>query len=153
MIIDSIQQFEAYASVNKHFGKVISFLVSNNLTTMSPGRYPVDGDDVFLTLSENDLKAPVDAKLEAHQEYIDIQIVLSGAEAFGWKPSRDCETIRTAYNPEKDILFYNDAPDTYFTLKENQFVIFFPADAHAPLVNPNPDEKARVVKAIFKVRA
>lgn len=151
MIIDSIQKIETYAVVNKRFEKVASFLASNDLTSMFPGRYPVDGDNIFLTISENDLKSPADAKLEAHREYIDIQIVLAGIESFGWKSLLSCQAVSSEYNPEKDIMFFADTPDTYFSLQSGQFAIFFPEDAHAPLVQA-PIGNKRVVKAIFKVR-
>jgi beta-galactosidase beta subunit len=31
-------------------------------------------------------------------------------------------------------MLYSDTPDTYFSLKDGQFVIFFPEDVHAPML-------------------
>ena len=50
-------------------------------------------------------------------------------------------------NTEKDVMFYDDEPSTYFTLDEGEIGIFFPQDAHAPLVGDG-----RVKKAVVKVK-
>lgn len=152
MIIDSCANFAGYACMHPRFEQVVSFLSSNDLGSLLLGRHVIDGDNLFVSLSENDLKTKENAKLEAHDVYIDIQVVLAGAEAFGWKERVDCQCPREPYNPDKDIIFYTDAPDTYFTLQPEQFVIFFPGDAHAPLVQTPENERNRVLKAIFKVR-
>ena len=90
---------------------------------------------------------PADAALEVHDRYIDIQIVLSGREGFGWKDRSRCAAPRGAMNTEKDVMFYDDEPSTYFTLGEGEIGIFFPQDAHAPLVGDG-----RVKKAVVKVK-
>ena len=50
-------------------------------------------------------------------------------------------------NTQKDVMFYDDEPSTYFTLGEGEIGIFFPQDAHAPLVGDG-----RVKKAVVKVK-
>ncbi len=152
MIIDSCANFAAYACTHPRFEQVVSFLASTDLGTLPLGRHAIDGDNLFVSLSENELKTKENAKLEAHDVYIDIQVILAGAEAFGWKERVDCQCPREPYNAVKDIIFYTDAPDTYFTLHAGQFVVFFPTDGHAPLVQTPENEKGRVLKAIFKVR-
>lgn len=152
MIIDSFSNLSAYSCMHPRFEQVVAYLSTTDLGTLPTGRYPIDGDHIFVSISENNLKTTADARLEAHDVYIDIQVVLAGAEAFGWKERLDCERPCAAYNPEKDIIFYADTPDTYFTLHPQQFVIFFPTDGHAPLVETPLNERNQVLKAIFKVR-
>ena len=65
----------------------------------------------------------------------------SGTEQIGWKPRNTCVNPRGEYNTEKDVIFYNDAPDTYFSLKAGQFAIFFPEDVHAPMIGVGPIKK------------
>ena len=65
----------------------------------------------------------------------------------GWKPRKSCSSPKGEYNPEKDVLFYNDAPDMFFELTDNQFAIFFPEDVHAPMIG---DEVIK--KLIVKVK-
>lgn len=66
-----------------------------------------------------------DADIEIHKEYIDIQVLLSGKESFGWKATRDLKAEKKAYTRENDIAFYSDKADLIFTLSPGEFVIFF----------------------------
>jgi beta-galactosidase beta subunit len=43
--------------------------------------------------------------------------------------------VEKQYDEEKDILLYSDDPAVWFTVHPGTFVIFFPWDAHAPLVS------------------
>ena len=87
------------------------------------------------------------SKFECHNQNIDIQLCISGKEQMGWKPRKSCSSPKGEYNPEKDVLFYNDAPDMFFELTDNQFAIFFPEDVHAPMIG---DELIK--KLIVKVK-
>jgi biofilm protein TabA len=95
-----------------------------------------------------DLKTKDAAKLEAHERYVDIQVMFSGEEVFGWKLTDECEQPQAPYNAEKDVILYDDTPDGYWPLLENMFVIFFPEDAHAPMVGEGKVEKL-VVKVLL----
>lgn len=147
MILDSLANMEAYAALNSRFPQVFETLRKTNLSALAEGRYPIDGDESFMLISERDLKAPADAAMEAHDEYIDIQIVISGSEGFGWKDRTLCVAPRGEMDTTKDILFFDDAPSTYFTLGEGESAIFFPADVHAPLVG-----QGHVKKCVVKVK-
>jgi YhcH/YjgK/YiaL family protein len=52
----------------------------------------------------------------------------------GWKSRNDCTSPKDAYNAEKDVTFYKDAAEMYFTLQTGQFVIYYPNDVHAPMI-------------------
>ena len=56
------------------------------------------------------------AKFECHNLNIDIQVCIHGVETIGWKPREKCVTPKAEYNPEKDVQFYNDAPDMFFSI-------------------------------------
>ena len=114
----------------------------------SPTGVLVDGDKAYVTVKDHQLKKKEDARVEAHDKYIDIQIVIRGTESFGWVSRSDCKTVQTPMNEEKDIIFYADAPTTYVTLSSGQMVIFFPGDGHAPLVGDGTVRKAIVKVAV-----
>ena len=38
------------------------------------------------------------------------------------------------YDPIKDIVFFRDAPENLITVRAGQLIVFFPEDAHAPLI-------------------
>jgi beta-galactosidase beta subunit len=50
--------------------------------------------------------------------------------------------IDTDYDADKDIMFFKDPPDNWTPVPAGSFVIFFPQDAHAPLVSSGELHKA-----------
>ena len=72
---------------------------------------------------------------------MDIQVCPSGVEKMGWKPRKKCRDPKTEYDTAKDVIFYNDQPETYFELHEGEFAIFFPDDVHAPMIGEGPIKK------------
>ena len=80
MILDSLKSFEKYQTLQEGFDKVYQFIKKNNLFSMEPGQYDIDGKKVYCTISEGELKNVEDAKLEIHDSYIDIHVLLDGSE-------------------------------------------------------------------------
>lgn len=148
MIISSLGSAATYLPINERFAKAFDYLLSQDLASLSAGRYDIEGDDIYMMVVEDkDLKKPENAFLEVHDEYIDIQIPISAEEGFGWAQRSDCKIVKTAMDEQKDIMFYSDKPTTYVTLTPGQFIIFFPHDAHAPLVG-----EGKIKKIVLKVR-
>lgn len=147
MIIDSLKNAGQYAALNPHFEKALEFLASNDLKTLEPGKYPVDGDNVWANIVKAPLKKQEDARMEVHDKYIDIQICISGKETFGWIKREACVKPVGEYNTEKDILFYEDKASILFTLTDGEFAIFFPEDAHQPMIG-----EGEIYKCIFKIK-
>jgi YhcH/YjgK/YiaL family protein len=141
MIIDTLSNLEKYTGLHKNFSKAFEFIREKNLKAIEPGKYPIQGDELHASVSLKDGLNASDAKFEAHDHYIDIQVCPSGSEKLGWKPRKDCVDPKTQYDPEKDVTFFNDKPETYFELHEGQFAIFFPEDVHAPMIGEGPIKK------------
>ena len=141
MIIDSLDNVDRYVSLHPLFAKAFAFIKEQNLQSIEVGKFPIDGDNVHASVSLKDGIQKEDAKFEAHRNYIDIQVCPSGWETLGWKPLHKTTSIKTEYNEEKDVTFYNDEPDTFFQLKEGQFAIFYPEDVHAPMIGEGPIKK------------
>lgn len=120
--------------MHKNFAKAFAFIEAQDLQAIEVGKYPIDGDDLHASVSSRSGVKAADAKFEAHDRHIDIQLCISGTEQIGWKPRSTCIDPKEAYNAEKDVIFYNDPPDMYFRLREGQFVILFPEDVHAPMI-------------------
>jgi YhcH/YjgK/YiaL family protein len=148
MIIDTIENLDKYVALNPLFADVVAFLKANDLQTMEPGKYPIQGDDLYVNLQVVRQRTKETAFLETHIEMTDIQLPLSAAETFGYSPL--CDLPVMAYDADNDITKYGDTkPQTYVTVKPGQFVIFFPQDGHMPCITEVPEIK----KAIFKVKA
>ena len=147
MILDSIKNAELYYSLNPRLKVAFDWLAECNPKTLTEGRHTIQGDEVFVNVMELDLKPRYDAALEVHNRYIDIQVLVDGGkEEFGWLERKDCKKARAEFDEAKDVQFYTDVPQTFYTLREGQFTILYPEDAHAPMLG-----EGHVKKLIFKV--
>lgn len=148
MIIDSLENAYKYTDLHKSFSKAFQFVNHTNLDTVEVGKYEIDGKDVHAAVSLKDGVKAEEAKYEAHDNYIDIQVCPTGTEKIGWSPRKKCKDIKTPYNAEKDVTFFNvTPPDTYIELHAGQFAIFFPEDVHGPMIGEGP-----VKKLVVKVK-
>lgn len=46
----------------------------------APGRYELQGDNIFMNVMTFNTQSPVEKKAELHEQYIDIQLLLKGEE-------------------------------------------------------------------------
>ncbi len=132
MILGSLKNTERIEEMHPGFKAFFDYVKAHNLQSADLGTIELDGNNLFAINAEIDGKKPEDAALEAHRKYIDIQLLLIGSEAIGWKPLEDGETVSQAYDEEKDLVFYADEADEIINLQPGQFMIFFPEDLHAP---------------------
>lgn len=147
MIIDTLENTEKYIDLHPLFRKAFEYIKIQNLKAMEVGKYPIIGADLHASVSQKEGVKKEDAKFEAHNHFIDIQVCPVGSEMLGWKPRSQCKDIKVAYDPEKDVAFFNDQPDTYFQLHEGQFAIFYPEDVHAPMIG-----EGEIKKLVVKVK-
>jgi YhcH/YjgK/YiaL family protein len=148
MIYGSIKNLSAYVGISANIDKAIAWVASNDLMHLPAGKHTIDNDKVFLLMNTYETKAAEDCVSETHKKYIDIQLMLSGTELFGYAPLEDQQIVE-GYNQEKDYTFYH-AEMNYLTLKEGYFAIFFPTDIHQP--NIAVDGSIAVKKAVIKVQ-
>jgi YhcH/YjgK/YiaL family protein len=147
MIIDTLDNFRQYLSVNPLFEKVAEFISQNDLAGMNEGKYPILGDNLFVTITTAQSKTPDKAVLEAHRVMADIQIPLSCPETYGYMPAQDMPEAE--YDAEKDIVKTPGViAESFVTCQPGMFAVFFPQDGHAPCIAMQPNIK----KAIFKVK-
>ncbi len=148
MILDSLKNAALYYGVSPRMKKAFELMASTDWTTVEPGIHELDGRDIYVNVMERGLKTKEAAKLEVHNDYIDIQMLIAGkCESFGWSERCNLKQPQGEFNTEKDIQLFDDVPQTYYTLYPGQFTVLFPEDGHAPMVG-----EGTVRKIIFKVR-
>jgi YhcH/YjgK/YiaL family protein len=97
--------------------------------------HTIEGEQLFAIVEACAGRTRAEAKLECHRRYIDIQLVLEGIDEMGWKPLVECVGPATDYDAARDIQFFDDAPASWIATPPGSFCLFFPDDAHAPLVS------------------
>ncbi len=150
MIFDRLEQSAQYRRLHPGFDAAFDLLQSTPFAELKPGRHDVMGDTLYLILEECEGRGRDATRLEAHRKYIDVQFIVpragAAAEEFGWRAVADCPSVAEKYDKEKDIVFFSDKPELWFTLPPGHFAVFLPTDAHAPLAG-----KGKVLKAVVKV--
>jgi uncharacterized protein, YhcH/YjgK/YiaL family len=134
MILSSLADTDRYIALHPLFARAFAYLRGTDLSALAPGRHAVQGEDIFAIVEHCAGRARTVAKLESHRRYIDIQLVLEGVDEMGWRPLAECENPIGEFDAARDIRFYDDAPASWVATPAGSFCIFFPDDAHAPLV-------------------
>ena len=99
MILDSLKNSSLYAGLNPRLEKAFELIAQTDWMTVEPGIHELDGKDIYVNVMERELKEKKDAKLEVHDEYIDIQVLVSGTcESFGWSERRDLRMPQSEFN-------------------------------------------------------
>lgn len=148
MIIDTLAQADRYLALHPLFVRAFEFLRTTDLTALPPGKHAVLGEQIFAIVEACPGRTRAEAKLECHRRYIDIQLVLEGIDEMGWKPLAACTDPATDYDAARDIRFFNDAPSSWIATPAGSFCLFFPDDAHAPLVSSGMTRKVVVKIAV-----
>jgi YhcH/YjgK/YiaL family protein len=147
MILDTLENFNKYVALHPLFPKVADYLHSHNLSAHEPGKEIIEGKDLFVNYSITKGKTKDVARIETHNEMIDIQIPLSCAETMGFTPRRNLS--ESDYDTVQDISFYDGPAEKYIKVCPGEFVIFFPQDGHAPCIADTEE----IQKVIFKIKA
>jgi len=143
MILDALNNAGTCRRLGEAFTKAINFIETTRLEELPTGRHPIDGDEIFALVFKERGRSIGEVKLEAHRRYADIQIILAGVEQMGWKPLGSCSAPAGEHDSTKDLRFFNDEPDTWFSVHPGQFIVFLPKDAHLPMISA--DELHKVV--------
>ena len=114
MIFDKLINLKNYESLNVNFAQVADFIKTGGLKNLKPGRNELR-DGVFAMLETVKGKSRDRAVLEAHKKYIDIQLCLNFTDNIGWRSVSECDDVRAGYNPDKDIAFFNNRPEQFFS--------------------------------------
>jgi YhcH/YjgK/YiaL family protein len=129
--------------------RAFEYLAKADLAALPLGRTDIEGDDVYVMISEGETRPPEQVRFEAHRRYIDIQLVVRGQEAIGVAPVSTLTTVE-AYDPAKDIEFFAvPGESATVDLRAGDFAVFAPGDGHRPSLHLDGPHVSR--KAVVKV--
>lgn len=149
MIYDKVENLEFYFGKDEKLGKLVKAYREFEKAPFSDGRIDIDGDTSWCNVSTYKTKSPVGAKLEAHREYLDVQLMFEGGEKIGWAPTSEC-TVTDPFEDGGDTAFMTSDNTRFIDLKKGYFAVFFPQDAHMPCIEDEAHETAH--KLVFKCR-
>jgi biofilm protein TabA len=146
MILDRLVHAERYIPVHALLARAFQFL--REIEAPPPEKLDIDGTMLYAIVSRQEGKAQNEACLEAHRRYIDVHYCIEGVERIGWSSLERCRKADKSYNEKDDYMTFADPPETWVTLAPGSFAIFFPADAHAPMVSDGLVHKVVVKVAV-----
>jgi biofilm protein TabA len=129
MIIDKLSNSRLYARLNESIQAAFVYLERTDLNTLSIGRHEIDGQQMYAMLQEYETKPRNRGIWEAHRRYIDLQVMLQGAEKIGY--ANIAHLTQGVYDPAKDYFPLSGEGD-FLTLKIGCFMLLFPEDGHMP---------------------
>lgn len=147
MITDTIANAQRYSKLHPHFADAFHLLQTLDFANLPDGQIPCDNPNIRIFIGSEPMRTREAAQPEAHLNHIDIQVPISGQEEYGWIDRAHLKN-GLGYNAQRDIEFFDCQPETWISIEPGEFGLFFPNDAHAPLVGT---EKT-IRKAVFKIR-
>ena len=148
MIIDKIKNIKLYRDIPDIVIEFVENLRSNGVTL---GKH-VLSEKIYANVEEYSTKLLKDAEFETHDEYIDIQLLLSGVEKVAIA-DRNCLNVSEPYDITRDITFYSDDVNNfpYVELDGTNFIMIYPHEGHAPQISID-DSVEKVLKVVLKIK-
>lgn len=152
MILDTLDNLNFYFGLSKGLDCALSVLKHYNLDCMRPGEYPdfpIEGCGTVLRIFEPARLGDEEAvPWEYHYHHIDVQYVLGGGEEIiGYTPR--AKLSHWEYDAVQDTAYTTECCECLpIRLKERDFAVFFPQDAHRKLHSEGGPNYRKVV---FKV--
>jgi len=134
MIIDTLSRAEKTTFYPAGIRQALHAVIAQDPHTLPPGKYIVDGDNLFFNVVEGETRPLAEQRPEYHQQYIDIHIVLTGEEIIG-AGNKGLEIIPDgAFNDAHDIGFCMQiSSETLIHLHPEEIAIVFPGELHRPM--------------------
>ena len=133
----------------ERWNSAFAFLKNTDLSKLDLKRQDIDGNNLYVSVTEYNTKDEKETRFEAHRKYIDIQYVVSGKEMIGVAPLASKDTVLQEYDAAKDIEYMKVKEKKLLLATPENFFIFFPENAHMPSVKA--DSVTPVRKVVIKV--
>jgi biofilm protein TabA len=146
--VNEVEFAEQYHKNQAEWDKAFAFMRDRDLSSLKPGKYAIDGDNVYAMITDAPSKTFEQSAWESHRKYIDLQYVIRGQEKIGVVPLSKA-TVSKPYDETKDFAHYT-AEGEYYIAKPGTFFLFFPGDVHRP--NIKVDGYDVVKKLVIKIR-
>ena len=83
MVLDNLKNLRDYESLNPLFAKAFDYIESTDLKALEPGKIILIENELIVNVNQIPAKTTEEAKLETHNEYIDIQVPISDVVVMG----------------------------------------------------------------------
>lgn len=146
MIIDKIDRLTDYQALLPKLPQALAAVKEHQDSFEEGVRYPFDGGVVFFQKGET--KPLSEAQFEAHRKFIDVQLVLEGAEYMALTDHSEVE-VAIPYDEGKDVEKYSGQTQHIMKVSAGMGYVCFPRDVHKAVFHL--DESLAFTKAVIKL--
>ncbi len=137
-----------YRGIHPNLDMALERITKEFLSSVGEERVEIKGSDVYATRFTYETIPEEESFFEAHKNYLDIHLMLEGAERVEIAPP---ETLTEFDRVEaNDFYAYRGEGQYRLVLSPGDFLVVFPNDAHK--IKMRVDGPETVTKAVFKVR-
>lgn len=147
MIFGNIKHLEEFSFLDKAARECFAYAAAHDLLEYEPGSHEIDGKRLFVNIAQYTTTTAENRFWEAHQDYLDLHLMLRGTEQIDLNFIANME--QKEYQPNDDFLPLEGEKNSSVILREGDFLICYPNDAHRTAVQVNEPETLK--KAIFKI--
>lgn len=156
MIYGNIQQWTQDSLwLPECFDKAMAFCGRNDVANMAPGRYDIEGNNLYALVQGAGTDFAANRRFELHREYADLQVVLRGRETQFYAPAPSLSgcTLLEDRLAAADIAFYAAPANCQTVLLEpGHYAAYLPEELHCPCCTAEGDVPGSVRKVVFKIR-
>ncbi|WP_164821606.1 YhcH/YjgK/YiaL family protein [Paenibacillus koleovorans] len=151
MILDRLSNAANYYGIHPQLAAGFRYLQEHaeSLPGLAPGKYEIDGNDLYFLVQHYNTKPLAEGKWEAHRRYFDIQYLAEGTELMGFA-HLDQVRIKKEYDEAGDYALFEGDEGSLCEVTAGSFAVFAPQDAHIPGIAVD-EEPAPVKKIVVKV--
>lgn len=147
MVFGNIRDIENFSWLEENVINAFYYTQSKDLLSLEKGSYEID-ENMFVNIVEYETTLPENRFWEAHREYLDLHLMLSGTERVDVNFIRNMD--QQEYVEKDDFLPLTGEPNSSVILSPYDFLLLYPSDAHRTAVAVK--EPIAIKKAIFKIK-
>ena len=148
MIFGNLQNLGEYPFLDAQIRECFAYAEAHDLMGFEKGSHAIDGERLFVNIVEYTTTTPENRFWEAHRDYLDLHLMLHGAEQIDLNFIQNME--QKEYVPQDDFLPMDGEKNSAGILRDGDFPVCYPSDGHRTAVAVG--EPAAIKKAIFKIR-
>lgn len=148
MIYGDIKDALRYRGIHSGLDLALEYLNTAFLSTLGNEHVFLKEKEVYVFKVDLQTKPDEATFFESHREYIDIHVVLDGAERMNIDSLDNLEIYEE--HPESDAYFYHGNGGQTVILTPDKFLVAFPEDAHKTCGMLECPQNFS--KAVFKIR-
>ncbi len=148
MIYLKKEDIHQYKGLMKNLDIALTYLETHDLSELVLGRNEVDGDDVFINYMNYTTIPEEEGFFEAHLDYLDLHIMVSGEECVGVSHISELEEFTR--DEASDFVGYKGIAQSKCLVNTEMALVVYPEDAHMVKVMCEAPES--VCKAVIKIK-